>query len=233
MSKFFNRGLKEKDKKDGVLKRLKNIEDKNEEQLKAINGKTGLKSKIDLFDEDLTLETIALIKEIISIKGNVDFEKLSFRGCNKKVYGLHSFKTFKKLIKDIRSKNMTIEEAEIKQNKFVEKLDELRAFPERGSKYIDFKENVSKNVKIFYGGWEKFVYGFKNGILPPKTDGDQLTHILDTPKQKRFGNFLKRIKEEQKYIDTKLFNSYFSYENLMKCYKICLNQKVRLTIMIN
>ena len=36
LSIFFNKGLKEVDKKEGLLKKLKNIEDKNEEQLKAI-----------------------------------------------------------------------------------------------------------------------------------------------------------------------------------------------------
>ena len=34
LGNFFNKGLKEEDKKEGLLKRLKNIEDKNEEQLK-------------------------------------------------------------------------------------------------------------------------------------------------------------------------------------------------------
>ena len=36
LGKFFNKGLKEEDKKEGLLKRLKNIEGKNEKQLKAI-----------------------------------------------------------------------------------------------------------------------------------------------------------------------------------------------------
>ena len=36
LSKLFNKGLKEEDKKEGLLKRLKNIEGKNKEQLKAI-----------------------------------------------------------------------------------------------------------------------------------------------------------------------------------------------------
>ena len=36
LGKFFNKGLKEEDKKEVLLKRLKNIDDKNEEQLKAI-----------------------------------------------------------------------------------------------------------------------------------------------------------------------------------------------------
>ena len=36
LGKFFNKGLKGENKKEGVLKRPKNIEGKNEEQLKAI-----------------------------------------------------------------------------------------------------------------------------------------------------------------------------------------------------
>ena len=36
LGKFFNKGLEEKDKKEGLLKRQKNTEGKNEEQLKAI-----------------------------------------------------------------------------------------------------------------------------------------------------------------------------------------------------
>ena len=36
LSKFVNKGLKEEEKKEGILKRLKNIESKNKKQLKAI-----------------------------------------------------------------------------------------------------------------------------------------------------------------------------------------------------
>ena len=88
LGKFFNKGLKEEDKKEGLLKRLKNIEDKSEEQLKIIGNKTGIKSKIDLFDEDLTSEAIALTEEIKSIEDSVDYDKLSFTGGNKKVMTL-------------------------------------------------------------------------------------------------------------------------------------------------
>ena len=198
------------------MKKVKNIGDKNEELLKAIKGKTEIKSKIELFDEDLTPEAIVLIKEIKSIEENVDYNKLSFTGGNKKVYGLDSFKTFEKLIKDIRDKNMTIDEAEVKQNKSTEKLDELRAYPVRGSKYIDLKESVSKNVKNVYDGWEKVVSGLKNKILSlskkavEKTDSDnQQSDILDTPEQQRFNDFLSQIKEEQKHIDMSLFEEVF------------------------
>ena len=39
MGKVFNKGLKEEDKKEGLLKRPKNIQDKKDEQLKAIKNK--------------------------------------------------------------------------------------------------------------------------------------------------------------------------------------------------
>ena len=79
---------------------------------------------------------------------NVDYDKLSFVGGNKKVYGLDSFTTFEKLMKDIRNKSRN-SKAEIKQSKFAEKLDELRVYPARRSKYIDLKESVFENAKNF------------------------------------------------------------------------------------
>ena len=38
-AKFFNKGLDESDKKEGLLKKLKNVEDKSGEQLKMIENK--------------------------------------------------------------------------------------------------------------------------------------------------------------------------------------------------
>ena len=80
-----------------------------------------------------------MIKEIKSTEDNVGYEKLSFAVRNKKVYSFNNFKTLEKLIKDIYNRNMTIDEAEIKQNEFVGKLHKLRAYPAGGSKYIDLK----------------------------------------------------------------------------------------------
>ena len=38
LGKIFNKGLDKDDKKEGLFKRLKNIEDKNEEQLKLLSN---------------------------------------------------------------------------------------------------------------------------------------------------------------------------------------------------
>ena len=85
------------------MKRLKNIEDKNEEQLKAIKGKTDIKSRIDLFNENLSSKAVALLQETKDVGDNI------FTGGNKDVYVLKNFKTLEKLIKDICDENTTID----------------------------------------------------------------------------------------------------------------------------
>ena len=63
LDKIFNKGLKEEDKK-GLLKRLKNIEDKNEQQLKTTKNKTeNTKEVSDFVEEPLSLEAKALTEE--------------------------------------------------------------------------------------------------------------------------------------------------------------------------
>ena len=69
LSKFFNKGLKQQDKKEGLLKRLKNTEDKNKEKLKAIKDKTeNIKEVTGFVKEPLSLEAKALIDKIRSIQ---------------------------------------------------------------------------------------------------------------------------------------------------------------------
>ena len=56
LGKFFNKGLSKDDKKEGLFKRLKHIEDKNEEQLKLLNyaNKTSIciKNETDYNDDN-------------------------------------------------------------------------------------------------------------------------------------------------------------------------------------
>ena len=46
LGKIFNKGLDKDDKKEGLFKRLKNIEDKNEEQLKLLSNANKTSSHI-------------------------------------------------------------------------------------------------------------------------------------------------------------------------------------------
>ena len=65
MGKIFNKGLDKDDKKEGLLKRLKNIEDKNEKLLEVKNkSEKNIKEVTDLFDQPLIFEAKRLIEEI-------------------------------------------------------------------------------------------------------------------------------------------------------------------------
>ena len=62
LGKFFNKGLKEEETKEGLLKRLRNIKDKNEKQLKTEkNGNENIKDVTDFVKETLSLEAKTLI----------------------------------------------------------------------------------------------------------------------------------------------------------------------------
>ena len=74
---FFNKRLIEDDKKEGLFKRLKNIEDTNEELLKAKNQTENIKEVTDFIDEPLRLEARNLIEEIRVIQKDVTCRKLT------------------------------------------------------------------------------------------------------------------------------------------------------------
>ena len=66
MGKIFNKGLSEEDKKEVLLKKLKNIEGKNEEQLKAIKdqGKKQLEEIKNINVSSKTLKTISVFSSL-------------------------------------------------------------------------------------------------------------------------------------------------------------------------
>ena len=70
MGEIFNKGLdKDEDKKEGLLKRLKNIEDKNEQLLKTTKNKNeNIKEITEFIKEPLSLEAQALIEKIRTIQ---------------------------------------------------------------------------------------------------------------------------------------------------------------------
>ena len=124
---------------------------------------------------------------------------------------------------------MTIDETERKLDEFAKMLDVLKAYPAKKSKYVKLKENLFKYAKIFYGGWEKTIYGFKNEILPvSKKDDlktDQQLRILGTPEQTKFNDFLEQIKEDQKNIDMRLSSKYFPYRRSDKMVYVLYDSK--------
>ena len=64
LGKIFNKGLSEDDKKEGLSKKLKNIENKNEEQLQVIKDQGGKQlEELQNIDKNKTLKIIDKISK--------------------------------------------------------------------------------------------------------------------------------------------------------------------------
>ena len=196
------------------MKRLRNIKDTKEEQLKAIkNEAENIKEVTDFVKEPLSPEAVALINEIRSIQKNVDHRKLIFTGVNAFTYDFSDYKTFKELFRDIYYRNMSINEAERRQGKFDAVLNVLSRYSPRDGKYIKAKIELLDNAKNFYKGREKISEErFKNGIfLLIKED---FLHI-DGQRSDSSATSDSIIDESHGLTDKelKIFKKLFSYKN--------------------
>ena len=96
LGKAFNKGLSEDDKKEGLLKRLRNIEDKNEKPLEVKNkANENIKEVTDFVNQPLSFEAKELINEIKAIQKDADYRKLGIRGGYNADYDFSDYKTFK------------------------------------------------------------------------------------------------------------------------------------------
>ena len=153
MGKIFNKGLSEDDKKEGILKRLKNIEDKNEKLLEVKNkANENVKEVTDFVDQPLSFKAKELIKKIIAIQKNVDFRKLKIRVGNNVDYDFSDYRTFKELFRDLYYKKTAIDDVQGKQDEFSAVISVLEGYASRDNKYVAAKNKLLNNAKKFYIG---------------------------------------------------------------------------------
>ena len=170
MGKFFTKGLdEEEDKKEGSLKRLKNIE----ELLKITKNKTKSIKEITSFSEEpFSPKAKVLIEKTRIIQKDADYKKLKTTGGNNITYNFSDFKTFNDLYKDLISKKMLIDDAEKKQDDFDAKLNDLNEYSPRNKKYIEAKNTLLDNAKNVCKGKEKIIEDLKKGIFLLKSDDE-------------------------------------------------------------
>ena len=157
MGKIFNKGLSEEDKKEGLFKRLKNIEDKNEELLKIRNKTENIREVTNFVRESLSPEVMALIEEVRAIQKDVNYRTLKIRGGNNVTYDFSDCKTFNELYRGLYYKNMTINDAEMKQNKFNSIRVALNNYSPKDKKYIEAKNSLAKMQKTFMRGQKELL----------------------------------------------------------------------------
>ena len=214
LGRIFNKGLSEDDKKEGLLKKLKNIEDKNEQLLK-IKNKTEIKEVTDFVKEPLSLEAKALIEEIRTIQKDVDYRKLIFRGGNNVTYNFNNYKTFKELFRHLYDKKMTINHAEMKQNEFNSIVYALYNYLPKAQKYIEAKNSLLNNAKNFYKGREKVIEGFKEGVFLLKSDGEfEQQQTSKKPIKTDVNAFNEWINKAEIDINRELLKKHFNFQRL-------------------
>ena len=127
MGKIFNKGLKEDDKKEGLLKRLKNIEGKNEEQLKAIEdeGKqlnaikniTNKNLKAVSYFTQLRPEAKELYQRFKKEINDIDPEKFVCVKSDGTIFNFNKFKNSLDLASNIYRNKELLKDAEINNTK--------------------------------------------------------------------------------------------------------------------
>ena len=118
LGRIFNKGLSEDDKKEGILKKLKNIKDKNASKKVKNKTKENIKVVTDFVDQHLSFEAKEIIEEIKVTQKDVDYRKVKIKGGNNVDYDFSDYKTFKELFRDLYYKETTIDDVERKQNEF-------------------------------------------------------------------------------------------------------------------
>ena len=113
LGQVFNKGLEKDEKHVGLLKRLKNIEDKTDNQLKENkDDQLGLKSIGYKFKEGSSQEAKIEFDKIADKGRSINYLKLGFRGGNNKDYDCTNFSTLREFFRIIYYGEILIPAAE-------------------------------------------------------------------------------------------------------------------------
>ena len=128
LGKIFNKGLDKDDKKEGLFKRLENIKDKNEEQLKVLKDqleKQPIISKVKnpnfnnvSFRNLLDDKSMKVFDEIRYQDEIIDYSRLNFIGSSKKyTFKFGDFMSLGNLAENIYNGNVSLDAAKQEQRR--------------------------------------------------------------------------------------------------------------------
>ena len=170
MGKVFTKGLNKDDQKDGLFKRLTNIEGKNEEQLKAIeyHGENQLKAIKDLKDKQLeTIETLRLksfkpydyakdkkgiemINKFIKLDKRIDYAERLYVSGDNNFFNFFEFKSMFVLFQGLAHGHIKLYDAKLEQKEFAIGLERLKNKAARRDKHKKNKKDILNNAgKLF------------------------------------------------------------------------------------
>ena len=196
--KTFNKGLKEEDRKEGLLKRLKNIDDKNEEQLKAIEDQKEVQTKIisknkikppllkSIYSQEVkngrinNNEAKIIFKTLEDMEGSkIDYYKLVFRSAE--YFDFTRFELISSFYLKLMNGSIGINVSKLKEFK-----NEIHSLKRKKAKKQSDKTNknyILENAEALYNGLNIIVDAFENRIFEskyrPEIDVDD--YLIDDP----------------------------------------------------
>ena len=117
LGQVFNKGLGKDEKQVGLLKRLKNIEDKTDNQLKENkDNQLGIKSIGYTVKEELSREAKIILEKLNNQEKLINYKKL--KGGSNSEYDFSDYRSLKEFFRAIYYTKITIEESEAIQEEF-------------------------------------------------------------------------------------------------------------------
>ena len=156
-------------------------------------------------------------------------------------YDFSDFKIFNDLFKDLCFEKMSIDDAEIEQNEFNAKLNDLSRYSPRNPKYLETKNKLLDNAKNFYEGRKKIIEGFNDRIFSLKSDdefNDLARHEIIRNENGLFdyNKFMKLIKSKENEMNNELVSKYVfvpKLGNLLKQIKDLKNNPEKNNMLVN
>ena len=109
LGQVFNKGLKTDEKQEGLLKRLKNIEDKTDKQLNENkDSQLGIKSIGFIIKQELSREAKNMLEKLNNKEKLINYQKLYLKGDNKAEYDFSDYRSLKEFFKAIYYTKITI-----------------------------------------------------------------------------------------------------------------------------
>ena len=142
LGQVFNKGLNTDEKQEGLLKRLNNIEDKTDKELKENkDSQLGVKSIEYTVKEELPQEAKNMLKKLSNQEKLINYRKRNFKVGNTVDYDFTNFRPLRELFRVIYYGDVLIPGAEREKNEFD---DVLKIF----KKYNPKKILNTKNLKM-------------------------------------------------------------------------------------
>ena len=224
--KVFNKELDESDKKEGLLKRLKNIEDQPKTNKKEKYNHLGIKSISYAVKEELSQKAKDMLNTLSNQEKLIDYRKLYFRGGYGIDYDFSNFNYLRDLFRAIHYGETTRTGAEKCQSGFDSLLNQLKAYAPQKSEYVERKENLLINAKNFLMIEAKMVIdAFKNKIFPLDNPDDFPTYVSKKDRSSISEDFSSEdelsemITKKDKAIKKELFKRYFTFQSLIDMQK--------------